>query len=86
MTAELTARDINYMAAAHFELGQEMVAKIRYSHVGEACRVAWVSADGSRVRIRFQQPVRAATPGQAVVFYGQGYVLAGGVICGSTVY
>lgn len=82
MATKLTAKDINYMAAVYFEPGQKLMAKIRYSHAGENCEIAEVSADGSRVSIVFDKPVRAVTPGQAVVFYGGGYVLGGGTITG----
>ncbi len=33
-----------------------------------------------RLRVTFDEPVRAVTPGQAVVFYDGEYVLGGGTI------
>jgi tRNA-specific 2-thiouridylase len=53
-------------------------AKIRYNHKGEHCMLEKMQ-DG-KVLCRFEQPVRAATPGQAVVFYDGEYVLGGGTI------
>ncbi len=80
MAFELTAGQLNYMAAAQFEPGQKMTAKIRYSHAGETCTVTEMPANGGHIRIRFEHPVRAVTPGQAVVFYENDYVLGGGTI------
>lgn len=80
MVTELTADSVNYMGADHFQAGQRMTAKIRYSHAGEKCEIAQVSADGTCIRLHFDSPVRAATPGQAVVLYQDGCVLGGGTI------
>lgn len=80
-TKTLYAEQMNYMGAASFEKGQQMLAKIRYSHKGELCRVE--NADGNTVNITFERPVRAITPGQAVVFYEGDVVLGGGVIVGN---
>ena len=81
MVAELVAENINYMAYEALPVGQKMQAKIRYSHSGEECFVAGFSEDGKQVRIQFANPVRAVTPGQAVVFYDGDVVLGGGTIC-----
>ncbi|MCI8449256.1 MAG: tRNA 2-thiouridine(34) synthase MnmA [Eubacterium sp.] len=80
MTLDLTADHMNYMAVPRLEAGQQIMAKIRYSHAGEQCKAAAVSKDGSCIRLRFEKPVRAVTPGQAVVLYEGDYVLAGGTI------
>ncbi len=80
MTTQLSAEHMNYMAVERLRPGQKMSAKIRYSHAGEACEVVKVSADGSQVSLCFDRPVRAVTPGQAVVCYDGDRVLAGGVI------
>lgn len=80
MVTQLRADHMNYMAQEHFGPGQRMQAKIRYSHKGEDCTVTDVSEDGSRISLQFDHPVRAVTPGQAVVLYQEGCVAGGGTI------
>lgn len=80
MAAELAAGNMNYMARERLEPGERMLAKIRYSHKGENCVITDVSEDGSQIRLQFDHPVRAVTPGQAVVLYQDDYVLGGGTI------
>jgi tRNA-uridine 2-sulfurtransferase len=53
-------------------------AQIRYRH-GAAAAVVEPSAQGG-VRVRFESPQRAVTPGQAVVFYREPMVLGGAKI------
>jgi len=62
------------------DLDGEMVvdAKIRYSHKGSKCTIRKVSED--KVECVFEEPQRAVTPGQAVVFYDEDYVVGGGTI------
>lgn len=81
MTVELEADHMNYMAVERLEQGERLQAKIRYSHKGGDCRITDVSGDGSYIRLEFDRPVRAVTPGQAVVLYKDGYVMGGGTIC-----
>ena len=74
----LRAEKINHMGADHFEKGQQVTAQIRYNHKGAPAVVADV--DGDSLELEFPEPVRAVTPGQAVVLYEDGYVLGGGTI------
>lgn len=74
----LTAKHLNFMGVRAFVSGQKMLAKIRYSHKGEWCQVVSIKHD--QLTIEFDSPVRAVTPGQAVVFYDGDVVLGGGVI------
>ncbi|ALB02130.1 tRNA-specific 2-thiouridylase MnmA [Francisella persica ATCC VR-331] len=53
-------------------------AKIRYRQKDQDCEVE-VNRDGS-VKVTFDQPQRAITPGQSVVFYADDVCLGGGVI------
>ena len=77
-TKVLYADRLNYMAEPSFENGRRAMAKIRYNHRGSACAIYPEGLD--RVRVEFDEPVRAVTPGQAVVFYDGDYVLGGGTI------
>lgn len=76
----LTASHLNPMGVERFTKGMEMVAKIRYSHKGERCRVTSVTDD--TMTIEFENAVRAVTPGQALVCYDGDIVLGGGIIEG----
>ncbi len=75
----LTCSGLNWMAVESLG-GREMevTAKIRYSHKGAKCRIREAGAD--LIECRFDEPQRAITPGQAVVFYNGDYVVGGGVI------
>lgn len=76
--SELVCDRVNYMAIEDLSEPMQVWAKIRYNHGGEECVIEKLS-DG-KVRCRFVRPVRAVTPGQAVVFYRDDYVLGGGTI------
>ncbi len=53
-------------------------AKIRYRQPDQPCHVERIGDD--RLRVTFDQPQRAVTPGQSVVFYDGEVCLGGGVI------
>ncbi len=74
----LYAGKVNLMSVDALEGEREVVAKIRYSHKGAPCRIRMVDED--TVLCKFKEPVRAITPGQAVVFYDGDIVLGGAVI------
>ena len=75
----LIADDVNYMGAESLH-NVDCIGKIRYAHKGAPCHVTELG-DG-RIRVDFETPQRAITPGQAVVLYADGYVLGGGTIQG----
>ena len=60
--------------------GLRCMAKSRYRQPDQACRVFAANADGSEVRVVFDDPQRAVTPGQSAVFYIDEVCLGGGVI------
>lgn len=74
----LTANRLNFMAIEDLEGEMEVIAKIRYSHKGAKCIVKRTGKD--EVVCTFEEPQRAITPGQAVVFYHEDYVVGGGTI------
>lgn len=53
-------------------------AQVRYRQPAQACSV--VPLDGNRCQVRFEQPQRAVTPGQSVVFYDGDTCLGGAII------
>ena len=74
----LTAKELNWMAFDTPPDSFRASAKIRYRHAEQPCTVKVLP--GGRVAVEFDEPQRAATPGQAVVFYDGDTVLGGGVI------
>ena len=78
----LYCNHINYMGMESLPQPREVLAKIRYAHSGEKCVIEKVAEDV--IKCTFAKLVRAITPGQAVVFYEDGYVLGGGSIIGTT--
>ena len=77
-TDSLICDNPNFMAVEDITEPTAVTAKIRYSHAGAPCIIKKLT-DG-RVACQFEKPVRAVTPGQAVVFYQEDYVYGGGTI------
>lgn len=78
-TDRLYANQLNFMAIPDITDEIELTAKIRYSHAGSRCKVRRTGED--EICCEFFEPVRAVTPGQAVVLYDGDYVAGGGIIC-----
>ena len=74
----LTARDFNWIAGEAPGRPVRCKAKIRYRQ-SEQPALATALPDG-RVKIEFDAPQRAVTPGQAAVLYDGDTVLGGGRI------
>lgn len=74
----LICSDLNFMSVPDFPDDFPVVAKIRYNHRGTKAHVRRIGAD--QAEVIFEEPVRAVTPGQAVVFYDGEYVAGGGTI------
>ncbi|MEX7476329.1 aminomethyltransferase beta-barrel domain-containing protein, partial [Acinetobacter baumannii] len=55
-------------------------AKTRYRQPDQACTVFIDENSEHGVRVEFDEPQRAVTPGQSVVFYSDEVCLGGGVI------
>ncbi|MEL0027670.1 MAG: tRNA 2-thiouridine(34) synthase MnmA [Perlucidibaca sp.] len=68
---------IDWVAGATPGLPLRCTAKTRYRQPDQACLV---HADARGYRVVFDQPQRAVTPGQSVVFYQDETCLGGGVI------
>ena len=80
MSRYVRARQINFMSVEDLVEPKRVWAKIRYNHKGAWCTVEKTGDD--EILCTFDEPVRAITPGQAVVLYDGEYVLGGGTIIG----
>ena len=80
MSYHVRANKINFMAVEDLTEKKRVWAKIRYNHKGAWCTVEKTGED--EILCTFEQPVRAITPGQAVVLYDGEYVFGGGTIIG----
>ncbi len=77
-TDRLVFGRINCMGAENLAGVGTVTGKIRYGHKGAPCRIR--DLGGGQMECIFLEPVRAVTPGQAVVFYDGDTVLGGGTI------
>ncbi|MCM1113156.1 MAG: tRNA 2-thiouridine(34) synthase MnmA [Muribaculum sp.] len=77
-TTQVFCNQVNFMAEPDLDAPRRVFAKIRYNHSGEYGVIEKLQDGG--VRCTFERPVRAAAPGQALVFYEGEYVLGGGTI------
>jgi len=73
----LIAEQVKYVSGRAPEGPVRVMAKIRYK---SAESPATLTPQGDAAEVRFEEPQRAITPGQAVVFYHDGEVLGGGTI------
>ena len=78
----LICTDLNFMSIADITGEVPVMAKIRYNHQGAPAKVRRIGENLAEVI--FEEPVRAVTPGQAVVFYDGQYVAGGGTILRKT--
>ena len=77
-TTEVICDRLNFMAVEDITEPVRAFAKIRYNHRGEYCTVKKIAPD--RLLSIFDNPVRAAAPGQSICFYNGDAVLGGGII------
>ena len=78
MRSELVARDVNWVSIEEPSAPVEARARIRYR--GTEAPAVIEALEQNRARVRFLEPQRAITPGQAVVFYDGDDVVGGGWI------
>jgi tRNA-specific 2-thiouridylase len=79
LRSTLVAKDVNWISIAPISRPVRGQVKIRNKHIAAHASIHPTS-DATRVEVRFDEPQRAVTPGQAAVFYDGDLVLGGGWI------
>jgi len=74
----LEADDLSWVSGSAPSLPLRCQAKTRYRQTDQGCTID--ALDAHRIRVHFDAPQRAVTPGQAVVFYTGSECLGGGTI------
>ena len=74
---EVLVTDVNFIPFDKLEGEMRVTAKLRYRHKDQP---ATIYPEGENLRIVFDEPQRAPSPGQAAVFYDGDIVVGGGII------
>jgi tRNA-uridine 2-sulfurtransferase len=80
LRSNVAIADVNWIAVTGITEPRRAAVKIRNKHAAAPAMLV-PGSDAARVEVRFDQPQRAVTPGQAAVFYDGDLVLGGGWIC-----
>lgn len=75
---KIYGEDVHFMGLSELTGNVSLTAKIRYGHQKAPCVVRKISKD--QIECIFEEPQRAATPGQGIVFYDGEYVAGGATI------
>lgn len=75
---ELIADDINLISIEELKEPMKVSAKIRYNFKEQPATI--YPFENNKIKVVFDNPVRAITPGQSVVFYDDDIVVGGGTI------
>ena len=78
LSQTVTAKGCDWVSGQPLKLGDRVTAKTRYRQQDQLCEVMELEADS--ITVKFDQPQRAVTPGQALVFYQQRSCLGGATI------
>lgn len=76
--SEFTAKDINLMFTEKIYEPMKVIVKIRYKDPGNPALIIYENEDS--IRVIFDSPQKAITPGQSAVFYYGDIVIGGGII------
>ncbi len=78
MSRRLIASELAWVTDCPPPPGARLTAKVRYRQLDQACAV--VDIDKQQMRLEFDEPQRAVTPGQSVVLYCGDECIGGGII------
>ena len=78
MTQTVAASGVDWVSGETIGLNTKITAKTRYRQNDQACELIEITSD--KLVVRFDQPQRAVTPGQGLVFYDGRKCLGGATI------
>lgn len=78
LTQTVHAATTDWVSDHSLSIGDKITAKTRYRQADQACEVIDIS--DATITVKFTQPQRAVTPGQALVLYSERECLGGGTI------
>ncbi len=78
-TREFFVRDLNFIAIEQLTSPMDVQVKIRYRNPATSAHIIPEEED-DEVKVIFETPQRAVTPGQSAVFYQDSIVVGGGII------
>jgi tRNA-specific 2-thiouridylase len=78
-TSEALVDEVNLITESEIKRPVEATVKIRYNSPAAAALIK--PGPGGKLWLKFKEPQKAVTPGQAAVFYQGDLVLGGGTIC-----
>ena len=82
MSSTLTAQTCDWVSGHFPEVGKSYRAKTRYRQADQTCEITAINGD--EITVRFAEPQRAVTPGQALVIYEGNQCLGGATIVSTT--
>ena len=74
----LTASQLDWVSGCKPGLAFKCTAKVRYRQPDQDCEI--IELENDKCTVKFNNPQRAITPGQSIVFYQDDICLGGGVI------
>lgn len=78
LQTEIIVDNVNFMKYQNIDnLNENLFCKIRYNNKGEKCKLFSL---GNKIKVVFDNPVSAVTPGQSAVIYENDDIVCGGII------
>ena len=74
----ITAHTCDWVSGHSLNIGDKVTAKTRYRQRDQPCQI--IDRNETTIVVKFDEPQRAVTPGQALVFYDQRRCLGGATI------
>ncbi|MDO8643428.1 MAG: tRNA 2-thiouridine(34) synthase MnmA, partial [bacterium] len=75
--ADVWVNDLNWISIPRLDKEMQVTVKLRSAHTGAP---AMLYPEEESVRIKFDEPQFAPSPGQSAVFYDDAIVVGGGII------